>query len=412
MKEIFAKYSKVLQLIFRFSALLYILVSYSFFYFHNPEASGDEWLFISDLSFINTHGWIAAIEKNISIPHMLVAWPFSFFLKEYVALRLVNFLLALCLIGYFYKIAKIRSLDFYACLFFFLATSAVFTIGTNDTLFFVSLIIFASEVYFFLENKKMNNEILAFSALVTAFFTRQVFLPYLPMVLLAFAFLYKEGFVFFNRKKIIPLLLCCFFLLLNIPCLQKNGKLSYDDKQPPAGFSVNWKQRQYLAQLMVNKGEIRNFSHPSWEETQAYVDKNGPDSLPDSIIGSILFNPKATVIEFFKDFYYSLFFGFRQLGMMLVFPLLLLLYNLWKNKWLNPEMFVPYSLLAMISVFSLIVFSYIEPRWLIAVFVMAIVFYNKKQTDGTLDYRIALLNYLILTGFSFMGMYGILTQLP
>ncbi|RKS13376.1 hypothetical protein [Flavobacterium sp. 120] len=407
MKDLYSKYNLKIEVTFKVLVSAYFLLSF-YYFFIIAEISGDETLFLNDLVFIKTNGWIAAIEKSISIPYMMLVYPFSFFLKEYLALKTANIFLLLLLLLYFFKIAKIKASPFYFYLFFFLATSKYFFAGTNDALFFTGLVIFMTEVFYFIANKKINNQGLAFSGLIISFFTREMFLVYLPVVLLGLYFLYKNGFSFFNKKRIFSILIFFFFMGLNAPSLKLNHKLSYDDKTPSSEIKVSWSQRQYLAQLLVNKGELQNFSHPSWEQTQEYLKKNGLNSLPNGIVEGLTFDYSLTVKEFFKDFYYSMFFGLRQLGFILLFPFYFILTNLKKKNILNPEMFIPYSLIVTLCVFSLIIISYIEPRWYIAVFISAIVFYNQYQVDKRINPNFIIANYLVFICFSFLGIYSIL----
>ncbi|MFE3871872.1 hypothetical protein ACFX5F_11645 [Flavobacterium sp. ZS1P70] len=408
MKNLYLRYSPNIEKTFKILASVYFLFSFYYFFFLSNGGGGDEFLFVNDLIFIKTYGWIAAIEKSISIPYMILVYPFSFFFKGYVALRTVNILLLFLLLLYFFKIVKIKTSLFYFYLFFFLATSKYFFAGTNDALFFTGLVIFMTEVFYFIEKKKMNSQVLAFSGLIVSFFTREMFVVYLPVVMLGLYFLYIKGFSFLNKKMVFPMLLFFFFLTVNIPSLKLNNKLSYDAKTPPTEIKASWSQRQYLAQLLVNKGELQNFSHPSWEQTQEYLIVNGTKSLPDGIVEGLTFDYSLTIKEFLKDFYYSMFFGLRQLGLILIFPFYFILTNLKKKNILNPEMFIPYSLIVMLCVFSLIIISFIEPRWYIAVFISAIVFYNQYQVEKKINYNFIIANYLVLICFSFLGIYSIL----
>jgi hypothetical protein len=408
MRNLVHKYSSLIKLVFKIAVLAYFFISFYYFFFLSQAGSGDESLFVNDLLYIKTSGWIAAIEKSISIPFMMLVYPFSFFLKEYTALRAANVLILLLLLLYFFKIVKIKVFPFYLYLFFFLATSKYFFAGTNDALFFTGLVIFITEVFYFIENKKMNSQVLAFSGLIVSFFTREMFLVYLAVLLLGFYFLYKNGFSFLNRKMIFPILLFFFFLAVNVPSLKLNNKLSYDAKTPPPEIKASWSQRQYLAQLLVNKGELQNFSHPSWEQTQEYLFVNGPKSLPDGIVEGLTFDYSLTIKEFFKDFYYSMYFGLRQLGLILFFPFYFIIRNLKRQKILNQEMYIPYSLILMLCIFSLIIISFIEPRWYIAVFISAIVFYNQYQVEKKINHNFIIANYLVFICFSFLGIYSIL----
>jgi hypothetical protein len=394
--------------VFCFIALVYFLLSFYYFFYCSEGGGGDESLFINDLLFIQTKGWFLALEKSISIPYLILGYPLSFFLKGYIALRVATVLVMLLLFFYFFKIVKIKATYFYGYLFFYMGTVPYFFVGTNDALFFTGLIVFMTEVFFFLENKKMNNQALAFSGLVISFFTRELILVYFPVVLLSFYFLYKAKFSFWSKKMVVPAVLFFFFLVLNIPCLLSKGKLSYDDKTPPITVKSSWSQRQYLAQLLVNKGELQNFSHPSWEQTDLYLKENGSDSLPNGILNGLTFDYRLTIKEFFKDFYYSLFFGFRQLGLLLLFPFYFIIKSIRKKTFWDLSLYIPYSLLLLLTIFSLIIISYIEARWHIAVFVLSIIFYTYYQLNNSINKGIVVANYTVLLSFSVWGIYGIL----
>ena len=118
-----------------------IIVLYSFvalYYFLSPSPSGDEFLFIEDLELIRVQGWIEAIAKSISIPYMILSYPFSFFLSNFTALRVVNIILLLLFLIYVKSQYKDnRSLVLYYLLFFF-STVGVCYSGTNDWLFFLT----------------------------------------------------------------------------------------------------------------------------------------------------------------------------------------------------------------------------------------------------------------------------------
>ena len=142
-------------------------------------------------------------------------------------------------------------------------------------------------------------------------------------------------------------------------------------------------QRQYLAQLMVNEGSLPNNNHPSWEKTDAYLTENGENSLPKRTIDGIFFDINLTVKEFFKEIYSCMFYGFRQLGLILFIPLFFLIKDVLKTKRLNVSLMIPICLLVMISVFSLIIISFMELRWLAPVFILTIVYFSDLQKEKT-----------------------------
>ena len=294
----------ILEPSFFVAVLVYFIVS-AYFFLNKSAGAGDESLFISDLIFIKKEGWFAAIEKGISIPYLLLTYPFSLLVKNHIALRLVNIILVGLLVFYFKKQKRQSKPYFYAYLGFFISTVGYFFIGTNDALFFICCIIFLHQVYLLQKNNNWKGT-LAISALIIAFFTRELLIIYAPVLLLCFYIIYTEkGWRSIHKKHI--LILSIVFLLINIPSVLVTNKLSYDKKLPPENVNVNWVQRQYLAQLMVNNGELKNYSHPYWSQTQAYVTNNGTSSLPNTIVKALTFDVKLTSIEFFKDLYFTCF---------------------------------------------------------------------------------------------------------
>jgi hypothetical protein len=396
------------EIIFKYIAIVYLFVG--LFYFMNlPKSSGDEGVFIADLHLIYDAGWYEAIVKNISIPYMLLVYPLSFILEDYIALRIVNIGLVIMLLLYFYYVSKIKFNSFYSYLLFFISTVGYFYYGTNDCLLFVSLIVFFNEVNRAL-NKKDVNFNLALTALVIAFFTRELFLVYLPVVFLGLYILYKSGYKF-SFKTLFPLGFVVLFIILNIPSLEKKGCLSYDRKTPPSQFTVSWTQRTYLSQIMVNKGELENWHHTSWEVTQEYLNKNGKESLPEGIIDNITFDWKLTINEFFKDFATTIVNSFRSLGFMLLLSMLYWFHQSKKNKIIDFNYFVPFSTLVMMMIFSFIIICFPDLRWLSPVFVMTLVYYSELHEQKKISKYFILANTLILCLFSVYGIIRIFNKI-
>jgi len=392
------------EILLRYITIVYLFVGL-YYFLDLPKSSGDESLFIADLKLIHDVGWYQAIVKNISIPYMLLVYPLSLMMEDFIALRMVNIVLVLVLFLYFQYVSKTKTKSFYSYVLFFISTVGYFYIGTNDCLFFVSLIVFFSEVNSSLNKKKVNYN-LALTTLVIAFFTRQLFLVYLPIIFLGLYILYKSEYKF-TAKTFFPLGFIILLVILNIPSIDKNGSLSFDKKSPPSEIGVSWSQRQYLAQLMVNNGELANFQHPSWEQTKEYLAKNGKNSLPDGILESITFDWKLTIMEFFKDFGYSILYSFRSLGLML-----LIILGYWyrqqnKNRKIEMSYFVPFSTLLMLMIFSFIIISYVELRWLSPVFFMTLVYYSELEEQKKISKYLILANTIVLCLFSVYGMFRI-----
>lgn len=403
-----SKIMKYLKIIFISITILYCIIA-AYYFLNKPGGGGDESLFLADLALINKEGWIEAIKQNISIPYMLLAYPLSLFFKSFIALRLVNIMLLLLLMFYFYKMGEKKDLLFYEYMMFYVSTIGFFFAGINDILFAVALVIFLNEVYRVANNKSTNINLML-TALVVAFFTRQLFLVYLPIIIFGLYILYKSK-IKFNKKTLIPTFVFIFFLVFNLPSIIENGTLSFDKKSPPKTMNVTWTQRQYLAQIMVNNGELKNGQHPSWEQTHQYIKIHGKESLPEGVLNGLTQDYLLTIKEFFKDFVFCIFYGTRQLGLMLLITLLFLVNQVYKTKRMELKYFVPITTLTMLLIFSLIIISYVELRWLIPVFIMTIVYYDDLEKENKLSIKLFQLNYLVLVSFTIYGIIRITNKI-
>ncbi|OWP79626.1 hypothetical protein [Flavobacterium oreochromis] len=391
-----------INIVFYFLVIIYLLISSSYFLFRLP--TGDELLFISNLNEIKELGIITAIKNRICIPYMLISYPLSFVIKDYLALRFTNVFLTMGFIAYVNFRLKFRETIFY--LLFFISSTSYFYFGTNDALFSTSLAVFFIEVFLFL-NDEIKELKLAFLALLVTFFTRELILVFVPVIFLSLVLLIKKGFKIKDFK--LSLIFTIFMFLLNLPSIINNHKLSYDNKDVKE-YKVNWVQRQYLAQLMVNQGLIPNQSHPTWEQTEEYVDKNGENSLPKTTLESIFFDFRLTLKEFIKDFLEVLFMSFRQIG-----PVLLVtFFSIWIYfKEGRKEKNFPYpsvSLILMMLIFSFIIISFVEIRWLSSVYLLSIVYFSYMQKKKYLSQRMFRYSYLVFLVLCVYGIYKLVLR--
>ena len=363
---------------------------------------GDEALFLKDLNFIKSFGWISAIEHKISIPYLVLAYPFSFIFEDYIALRLVNIMLFIVLIFYFKKSKIVKNDLFYYFLIYFSATGWYF-LGTNDVLFAVTLVVFFSESYSILNNYKRQSNTLFWCSLIVAIFTREMFVIYLPAIIISFFFIYKKNH-FIYRKIAIPIVLFLIMIFANLPSIIKNKSLSYDNKLPPKGIHSTWSQRQYLAQLLVNEGKIKNNTHPTWNETDDYLKINGEQSLPISTLSGIFFNIKLTIKEFFKDFLIVMFFSIRTTGLIIVLTFFYLIISIFDRK-ISYNLYVPSILLVTTALLSFIIISYVEARWLLSVYIMSILFYANNIKKITLFDKTFITNISLSILVMIFGIY-------
>lgn len=367
-----------------------------------PKGAGDEALFISDLNLIKNNGWMYAIESKISIPYMILVYPFSFLFEDFIALRLVNFILFGFLILYFVKKKIVEDNLFYFILLFFSSTGW-YLIGTNDVLFTIAFIIFFCETYIILQDRSNRSNSMFWSSLLIAFFTRELFLIFLPAVIISFFLIIKKKHNLF-RKLFVPIILLISLIFINLPSIIKNKSLSYDNKLPPKGIHSTWAQRQYLAQLLVNAGKLENHQHPSFKETDAYLKKHGDNSLPKTVTETILFDVKLTIIEFFKDFSEVLFYSIRATGLIILLSLLHLFLSLFRKK-IDYHLYIPLILFITIALISLIIISYVEARWLVPVYIMALLYYSNNIKKINLFNKTFLANIILTSLVMIFGIY-------
>ncbi|MBX2828652.1 MAG: hypothetical protein KTR22_10835 [Flavobacteriaceae bacterium] len=401
--------TKAIHYVFRITIAIYTLLS-GYYFLRKPGGGGDERLFISDLEYIASEGWWAAIEKGISIPYMLLSYPLTSFMEPYLALRLVNLLLFGGLLYYFYRRIHIRKWNFYFLILFFFSTVGYFMAGINDTLFVVSLVIFMVETYKVLSIENRTSLAWWGMGIVLAFLTRKLVFVFIPVVLLSVVFLwkYKKGNI---RTLLFPFLLLLMGLGLNTPSFKAQKGLSYDQKLPPTEVQSTWAQRQYLAQLWVNEGKLPNNNHPSWKQTDKYLKEHGENSLPKTISGGILLDPGLTIKEFVKDFVFSVTYGVRQLGLILPTMLVLAVIGLYRIRKFSIGNFVPWSVLIMVSIFSLIIVSFVELRWLAPVFIVSIFYFYTLSEAQRIPKTLVLANYAFMILLSCYGMYGLIGKL-
>lgn len=407
------KLNKFIRIFFYVLSVLYFLVASYHYLNRSGTAGGDEFYFIADLDLIQQSGWMQAIEKNISIPYLLLAYPFSLFLPNFVALRLVNVLLLICFFYYLkWSTFKNRLSIHLFYLLFYISAVGFFYLGTNDTLFFLSIAVFLIEVYKASYGRSYNFN-LAFFALILSAFTRELFVVYIPIVMFGLFILLKTSNIKrrISRYTLFPAFLLVALLFLNIPSLLKNGSLSYDKKSPPAGIASTWSQRQYLAQLEVNQGNLVFHSHPSWEETDAYLKENGEDALPRNFFDGITHDLGLTFKEFFKDLSWVTIYHTRTLSLMLVFVVLYFARRFFYNPELSFIYFAPVSIITMILIFSFIIISYVELRWLAPIFILSIIVFGELEKKRKMPKILFDLNIYCLLFLTTFGLFRLLNKI-
>lgn len=369
--------------------------------------AGDECHFMIALDMVKQKGWSDAVRFGISIPHLIIVYPFSFLFPNYLALRLVNLMLIALFFRYIWSI-QYREGILYAILLSYISTVSFYLFGTNDTLFIFGLAIFLIETYTYLAKGHMNYPILAFSSLLISFFTRQMVVFYIPIILVSLCLLYKNYVTVKNLT--VPLLLMTLLVILNIPSLINENRLSYDNKKAPDGLA--WPQIAYLSTIESNQHIRTEGDHPNWDEVRMYLKNHGEHSLPRTYGESIFYDLKLTLLEFPEDFVVALKGCIRQVGLLLFLPLLGYFYSteLSRKKFL----YVITAFYGTLIIFSFVILAIVELRWIGAIALLMIItsFDMLRNLELRVRYRTITtfqLQSVIYTSYALLSLFGIIT---
>ncbi|TXE08789.1 hypothetical protein [Algoriphagus aquimarinus] len=384
----------------KYLVFFYAALSIVYWLFILAPGIGDEGLMSLYLSEGNKEGYYWLIQKgNFSLPYSLLVYPLSFIFPSYFALRIVSLAGVIFLYFYLNRRLNFKSQNFKNHILFYLFSGS-FLLGTNDNLLFCLLTVFFTEVYLVLVKRQERIPLYALVCMITSLFTRQMVIIYSPIILAGLILVFHQKSIF-RKEYLATLSTILVWFVLNIPSIQANGFISFDNKDTNQQMGMTWAQRQYLSQINFNAGKLPEFTHVSWEETFDYVQENGEASLPKTNVESILFDPLLTLQEFIKDFAYMIYSGFRQCGLGVFFPIL----GVWGFlKFGSRELgYLGGAQLFTMLVISLMIISYIEIRWLAPVFIMGIIGIENVNRSGKASNLLDVSNQLILF---VLGLYG------
>jgi hypothetical protein len=340
--------------------LLAISVSFQtliFFYytlFLRAPSSGDESHFIDAIYKIRSEGLIEAIKYGISIPYILTTIPLTILFEDYFALRITNLLIISLFFIYLYKKLGIKQPIVYLILLSYISTISFYLFGTNDTLFTICLSVFLIEIFYLIQYDEIKNPQIAFVCLVISFFTRELIIFYIPLVLTCLIF--TRSYLKKLTNYSLAVIILIFLTLLNLPSIINNHKISYDNKIAPEGLT--WSQRGYLWQLQ--NPDSKNKNQPSWDEVKNYLQENGDKSLPSTYLEGIFLNPKLTIKDTYTDFLEAVIWSVRQLGLLIFVPFILL----FLKSHIKSELYIVLSFFITLLIFSFVIITYVELRWL------------------------------------------------
>lgn len=382
--------------------LIYALLGISYWMFFLAPGDGDEGLMALYLDESRIKGFYWLIQAgNFSIPFSLLVFPLSLLFPSYLALRISSLMGTFFLFFYLNRVLNFKSTNFKTHLLFYLSSGS-FLLGTNDNLLFCLLTVFFTEVFLVLVKNQKRIPLYALVSVITALFTRQMAVIYLPVILAGLILVYFRKKIYWKEYQAI-IVSSLFWFGLNLPSIQANGFISFDNKDTDSQLGMTWVQRQYLSQLSANAGKIPQFSHVTWEETYKYVQENGQESLPRTTLEALVFDPILTFQEFIMDFGYMIYSGFRQCGLAVFFPILgIWLFFKSGNKGIG---YLSMSQLFLMLAISFIIISYIEIRWLAPLFIMGLIGLQESIRSKLAPVQLDFINQLILFALSLYGSF-------
>jgi hypothetical protein len=391
----------------RFFVYIYGFLALYYWIIKLPAGSGDEGLMARYLEDAKTLGFFNYLgSSNLSAPHFLLLYLPSQFISPFMMLRIVSLLFSILIYMYMKNKFHNKYPEYKYHLLFYLFSGSFF-LGTNDTMMIFFLTVFFVDYYRVIEGLDDQLPIYSLASLIIALFTREMAIIYLPVVFIALGFLSNNKYY---PKKAIFLAFgtLVFLLILNLPSLNNNGKISFDNKVQEKQLGVTWDQLKYLSQIYANEGKIPENQYLSWVEVREYLDLNGENSLPKSTFKAIFFDLNLTIKESVKDFIYIGFSGIRQIGFAIFSPFVLFGAMLFKKDLSKASFFLASMVLSMAIIFSIIIIAYIEIRWLAPAFLVGIVgWYVAFEKLLTRQFYRLINVYLIIL----LSLYGSFTYL-
>ena len=126
---------------------------------------------------------------------------------------------------------------------------------------------------------------------------------------------------------------------------------------------------------------------------------------------SITFDLKLTLKEFVKDFIYIIQYSLRSMGLMVLITIFFGLKYFSKTFRIKEETLIPSILLISVAVFSMVIISFIELRWLASVFIATILYYQLKSERNEIPKLWVLANFGFITLLCLYGSYGLILKL-
>ena len=411
---IFKKNENIILNITLISSIIYFIIRSVDCLFLISFPIGDERVFLEEFKYLLENGFIKTIKKGTSF--FFISLSFLLNVSSGIgafSLRLVSFIATLSLIIYFLLRIKFKSLKskkfFFATLLFLIPTTGASIHATNDSLFFLSLIIFLFELIIF----KAEKNILLISSAVFMIVTRPVAIVYLGILIISstlYTILCSNKNIFHILKKLFQSVLIGFsvYILISFPnFFDGNFELTNSNKSIFENRGITWTEWVYHSQLVGNNSSRFGFftSMVGWDEALKYKLINGDKSLPNSFLEYLVFDFGYVLRRTMSSIVEIGIISLRYLGFLfLLFPIYMIK-KIRNNRYNNLTEFGFYALTGILT-WAIIWPGLVQHRWLFPFYTIIIYCFSAKYkrensftTYLSYELNLVLINVIIIWFF-------------
>ena len=388
----------------------YLMIRFIDDFFLFPGGIGDEWYFTNDLKYFIEHGYSNSVIRGISIPFTLISYLFFLITNDVSeSLRITGTFFTLTLIIYFaFRQSLIikNKKNLFIYLLFLISTTGGSFYGTNDSIFFTSLVIFFHELLF-VEKKSFYDYSLLFISAIFLVMSRPIIIIYLTIFFLSLL-IYKIFNKGYNLGKVSFQIFNAFLigilvaLIFNYPKLVNGDySLSFSTKTTTSEHyianDINWVEWFYYSQLMHNQNGSGFFAPMiDWSDVRNQKALNDDLALPQSF-ADYLINYKLFIIKRFpKSLIEISFFSIRYVGLLLLLIPLFLFCGLRKNKILDNQLLLIITIFIGIVSWAILWPHVVQHRHLYPFYVFLLFIYSSKNFDSKVLININYVNILII----------------
>ena len=322
------------------------------------------------------------------------------------SLRIAGSISTISLLIYFYFRPNFSNSNhkkiFFILLLFLIPTTGASIHATNDSMFFLFLIIYIFELII-IDRSIKGNKVLIFLSSFIMIATRPVFIVYTGIIIISFFFFSVIHRNEKNKKVLKEIILSIFIglfatILLSIPnILNKNYKLSYSDKSIYNERGITWTEWVYHSQKIGNSSKRFGLFSPmlKWQEAYKYKIENGDQSLPDSYpeylthdLGFLLMRVVSSILEI-------TIISIRYVGLLFILFSFITLKR-YLNKDFDNKMLISFIALFGILTWSIIWPGLVQHRWLFPFYVIIIHCMADNKLIFYKSISINILNLLII----------------